>query len=441
MAAIIEKARKGNKTELLALTSGMLRESLTLSSALLASEELGESVTAAALEYTLERFFGGAYRTPDEIRDAMILKTVGASRAVINKENPKAFKAPAAKNFAVVHFAPSGEGDFGALAPLPPLQRFLAVLGAFGGLSEKAISDTVGISIESVKAAAAYEEANLLALSGAVGRTVSAESLKTIATLAPDPERIARLEAKISEIVAPVSKETEKKNRGFLFSVLAVLGVAILLALAIFLIVKVIGTNNDSTSGSGNGSGTGTSGSGEIFDDVTIDTSKTYYADIVIKDYGTIRVRLDHSAAPITVSNFVNLAREGFYNGRTFHRIIEGFMMQGGSSDNAGYTGSDQLIKGEFAANGINNPLHHDRGVISMARAGYSYDSASSQFFIVHEDNRESLDGLYAAFGYVVTGMDIVDRICEEAVPVDGNGKILLSEQPVIEKVIITESN
>ena len=159
--------------------------------------------------------------------------------------------------------------------------------------------------------------------------------------------------------------------------------------------------------------------------------------DIVVKDYGTITLELDGAAAPITVANFVKLAEEGFYDGLTFHRIMAGFMMQGGDPNGNGTGGSEEKIKGEFAANGVENPISHTRGVISMARA-QNPDSASSQFFIVHADST-FLDGNYAAFGTVTEGMDVVDAICEAARPIDGNGTIPADAQPVIESVTVRE--
>ena len=123
----------------------------------------------------------------------------------------------------------------------------------------------------------------------------------------------------------------------------------------------------------------------------------------------TIRIELDHNAAPITAANFEKLVKEGFYDGLTFHRIIPGFMIQGGDPRGNGTGGSKERIKGEFAANGVNNPIRHTRGVISMARA-QDPNSASSQFFIMHAD-APHLDGSYAAFGHVVSGMEAVDEI------------------------------
>lgn len=157
-----------------------------------------------------------------------------------------------------------------------------------------------------------------------------------------------------------------------------------------------------------------------------------------MQDYGTIAVELDGDAAPITVDNFLKLAKEGFYDGLTFHRIIDGFMIQGGDPEGTGMGGSDETIKGEFSANGVENNLSHTRGAISMARNSVSMDSASSQFFIVQSDSTY-LDGQYACFGYVTSGMDIVDQICKDAQPADGNGTIPAAEQPVITAVRVID--
>ena len=152
-----------------------------------------------------------------------------------------------------------------------------------------------------------------------------------------------------------------------------------------------------------------------------------------MKDYGTIKVELDADTAPISVTNFVKLAQEHFYDGLTFHRIIDGFMIQGRDPEGTGRGGSDETIKGEFSENGVKNDISHERGVISMARSS-DPDSASSQFFIVQSDSTY-LDGDYAAFGHVTSGMDIVDKICEDADPTDGNGSIADDQQPVIESI------
>ena len=176
----------------------------------------------------------------------------------------------------------------------------------------------------------------------------------------------------------------------------------------------------------------------------TADTSENeelltglHHVTIDVQDYGTISLELDADTAPISVTNFINLANEGFYDGLTFHRIISGFMIQGGDPNGNGTGGSEKTIKGEFSANGVENDISHVRGVISMARAN-DPDSGSSQFFIVHEDST-FLDGQYAAFGHVTDGMNVVDAICE-AVPVqDNNGTVAAADQPVITAVTVVD--
>mgnify|MGYP004461220999 FL=1 len=157
-----------------------------------------------------------------------------------------------------------------------------------------------------------------------------------------------------------------------------------------------------------------------------------HYVEITVKDYGKIDLELDADVAPITVTNFINLVNGNFYDGLTFHRIIDGFMIQGGDPLGNGTGGSDKTIKGEFSDNGVNNSISHVRGVISMARSN-SYDSASSQFFIVHGDST-FLDGKYAAFGKVTSGMDIVDKLAKIKVE-DDNGTVSKENQPIIESI------
>lgn len=165
--------------------------------------------------------------------------------------------------------------------------------------------------------------------------------------------------------------------------------------------------------------------------------SGKHHVEIVIRDYGNIAVELDADAAPITVANFLKLAKSGFYDGLTFHRIINGFMMQGGDPEGTGMGGSSEKIKGEFSANGVKNDLSHTRGAISMARS-QAMDSASSQFFIVHQDST-FLDGQYACFGYVTDGMDVVDAICETVPVVDNNGTVQDGHQPVMETIRVID--
>lgn len=156
--------------------------------------------------------------------------------------------------------------------------------------------------------------------------------------------------------------------------------------------------------------------------------------EISIKDYGKIKLELDANVAPITVTNFVNLINSEFYNGLTIHRIIDGFMIQGGDPLADGTGGSKNTIKGEFSSNGVDNDISHVRGVISMARSNEA-NSASSQFFIVHKDSPH-LDGNYAAFGKVTKGIEIVDKIVENVSEFgDSNGLIPKDKQPIIDYI------
>ena len=167
--------------------------------------------------------------------------------------------------------------------------------------------------------------------------------------------------------------------------------------------------------------------------DDTKQLSGKHHVVIKVKKYGNIKVELDADTAPISVTNFVNLAKKGFYDGLTFHRIIDGFMIQGGDPSGDGTGGSDETIKGEFSDNGVENNISHVRGTISMARSSEN-DSASSQFFIVQSDSTY-LDGQYAGFGTVTSGMDIVDKICKDTPVTDSNGTVEKENQPVIEKI------
>ena len=156
-----------------------------------------------------------------------------------------------------------------------------------------------------------------------------------------------------------------------------------------------------------------------------------YNIEIKIKDYGVIDATLDADNTPITVTNFIDLVKSGYYNGLKFHRIINGFMMQGGEG------ASKKTIKGEFSNNGINNKISHVRGTISMARSS-APDSASTQFFIVQSDSTY-LDGNYAAFGTVTKGMDVVDKVCEFAIVEDDNGTVSEENQPVIDYIKVID--
>lgn len=187
-----------------------------------------------------------------------------------------------------------------------------------------------------------------------------------------------------------------------------IIGIIVLILIVVLVVVKKSGKESDDNMLSGK-----------------------HNVEIVVKDYGTIRLELDADVAPITVTNFIGLVENKFYDGLRFHRIMEGFMIQGGAPNET--SKSVKNIKGEFSANGVQNNISHVRGVISMARAD-DMNSASSQFFIVHKDSK-FLDGKYAGFGYVTEGIEVVDKIAEASKPTDDNGTIEFKDQPVIESI------
>ena len=187
-----------------------------------------------------------------------------------------------------------------------------------------------------------------------------------------------------------------------------------------------------------------TSGNSSTSDGNTQLSGKHHVA-IEVNNYGTIEVELDADTAPITVTNFINLANSGFYNGLTFHRVIDGFMIQGGDPNGDMHSEFYRIepeeaekINGEFKSNGVQNNISHVRGTISMARSSAN-NSASSQFFIMQKDT-PSLDGQYAAFGTVTSGMDIVDKICKDCTDTNQNGVITdKSKQPVISTIRVVD--
>lgn len=178
-----------------------------------------------------------------------------------------------------------------------------------------------------------------------------------------------------------------------------------------------------------------------IWCDGKVDTSDAVKVALDVKDYGTITLELYPNEAPITVENFLDYVKEGFYDGLIFHRVIESFMIQGGDPTGTGYGDSSlEKIKGEFYNNGVDNDLKFERGVIGMARSD-DPNSASSQFFIMHQTNTD-LDGAYAAFGRVISGMDVVDKIatCEKTEQIDSGGnRYVPATNVVIEKAYIVE--
>lgn len=325
-----------------------------------------------------------------------------------------------------------------ALKSINANQRIVVLLNLLCDYNTKKIADILKISEDKVQNSLEYGRENIkkqLRTSDSKFTkrdiiflmTASANIVKETAAQAKIPDSI---DSFLDEIVLSLAKpqKSDKKKAWIVISAVAVFLVAVIVVFVI-------------TSNKSNGSAGATNDSASASNvSATIGESQakgTHHAEIDIKDYGVIKVELNGDVAPITVANFINLANSHFYDGLTFHRIIDGFMMQGGDPLGNGTGGSENTIKGEFSQNGVENNLSHTRGAISMARST-DMDSASSQFFIVQSDSTY-LDGQYACFGYVTDGMDIVDKICKNAVTTDSNGSVSAENQPVINSITITD--
>lgn len=466
MDNIILKASKGNRDSMNQLYESNKNQVYYVASALLRGSPSAIEAAKWAIISSLQSLSRGMIQTEKEFADYAIVQVANYCKKDITKKDSHAFRVPPKKNFRITSVDENVVKS--AKRPceyyfnsLPASQRFVFVLRLIGGMNEEQISDVVGLKVSIIDSIKEVEPDNLAKIYFTAKNNVEhcvpptkeliSSSIKEELSKISVPDVLDnKVEAYIDSVATPIEEAEKKKYQKRIFITIA----AIICVVALILVLSSL--NDDTNTDSTGTTETTVSDSGEeedeiatdeteiedetIVDDTTVsedfDASLTYYADIEIEDYGTITVLLDQEAAPVTVENFVTLAESGFYDGLTFHRIIEGFMMQGGDPNGDGTGGSDETIVGEFTDNGHDNNLSHTRGAISMARSN-EYDSASSQFFIVHEDSSASLDGQYAVFGYVTEGMEIVDEVCETAEPTDSNGSIASDEQPIITSITI----
>ena len=464
MDNIILKASKGNRAAMNQLYESNKKQVYYVANALLRGSPSAIEAVKWAIISSLQALSRGTIQTEKEFEDYTIIQVANYCKKDITKKDSHAFRVPPKKNFRITSVDENVirrakrpcEYYFNSL---PASQRFVFVLRLIGGMNEEQISDVIGLKASIIHSIIEVEPDNLAKIYFTAKNNVDhcipptkeliSSSIQEELSKVSVPEALdKKVEAYIDTVATPIEDAEKKKYK----KRTVIMIVAIICIVALILVLS--GSDDDTNTDSIGTTETTVSDSEEDetvtdeteVDDETIvedtavsedfDTSLTYYADIEIADYGTITVLLDQAAAPVTVENFVTLAESGFYDGLTFHRIIEGFMMQGGDPNGDGTGGSDETIVGEFTDNGYENDLSHTRGAISMARSS-EYDSASSQFFIVHEDSSSSLDGQYAVFGYVTEGMEIVDKVCETAEPTDNNGSITRDEQPIITSITI----
>lgn len=436
MTELLSNAAAGKRGALESLFE-ITGKNITFFCRALLPEEKANAVTESVYCEMLEKAFGGSVGSEQEFE--LRLKRLAAvkCRDIILKEQPQALKPPQNKNFVVDVPAADGDAVSSVLSSLPILQRFLFAMRRIAGLHDDDIAKTARFDSGTARIAFQAERTTLdIMLKKYREKTGSAspanakefmDELQRAQAECEIPAEVSdKVMKKISELVGPIEKAHKKSTVGKIITVVTAIIVIGGIAVGGALLSRSFGKK-----GTAGNSG----GSGQEGDPLAV----TAYADIAIKDYGVVTVGLNGNAAPETVKNFESLANSGFYNGLTFHRIIDGFMMQGGDPKGDGTGGSDNTVSGEFSENGFENSLSHTRGAISMARSN-DYNSASSQFFIVQSDST-FLDGQYAAFGYVTEGMDIVDAICKAADTEDSNGLQPSDKQPVISSVTIRSAD
>ena len=452
MASFVQKATAGDRGAITALYNANKQNLYCLALYLLGDEEQASSAVSAAFREILAGMQSAKLTNPAQFTAFATVKLAEQCKKRTLQKSPKALRVPHGKDFALTANLPvktkgADELTF-LLSTLPALHRYIFLLHTLGGLDTFQIGSVLQIDSDLIAEAIALEEENINLVQSLSGQDFDSSLSQLQALLAqtaletPIPEQAETSCQNAIQAHADAAAPKLKKKKTIRLITICVAVVCI--ALIVLFGIKAVGESTNTTPSTNSTSSytdtdtvlpTDSADSTPINSAPALDENLVYYADIEIADYGKITVKLDQKTAPATCANFVNLANTGFYDGLTFHRIMEGFMMQGGCPNGNGGGGSDENVVGEFVANGYNNTLSHTRGAISMARSN-DYNSASSQFFIVHEDST-FLDGQYAAFGYVTEGLDIVDAVCTSAQPTDDNGTIPAAAQPVITTITI----
>ena len=378
-----EKALKGSKKELTALYSKTESKVYELSFALTTKKDSAIKITKNVMTSLFTEKELKLFKSTEELEASALKKAVLLSKQAVSNENNRALRLPKDMNF-ISEIDQQKEFPQG----LSPILRFIYLC-----------CDIYNQGIEAVCTATKFDKKTLLTAKDQLekycaDKAISKSQYDSSASL---PQELSKTKDEIIGKLCAAQKEKLQKTLFATAAVLFFIGV-----ITVVIVAAVMGAQNPV-----NKDGI------LVKPSMTFDSSKEYYAEIDIKDHGKITVKLEPDSAPITVSNFIELANDGYYDGVGFHRIINGFMMQGGSPDGSGNGGPERRIKGEFTSNGVNNTLKHTRGAISMARTN-DPDSAGSQFFIMHQD-KTHLDGEYAVFGYVTEGIEIVDEICGNA--------------------------
>ena len=458
MTPLVKKAKGGNSDAFIKLYEMNKQTVYALCELLLCDGNSAESACIHVFKSAWQFILDDKIESEQQFKEFVINKAVNHCKNKLSKSDNKAFKMPQNKNFIVSTFNTDemiDDGDicYAALVSLPVIHRFIYVLDAYAEWSNDEIAEVLHTKAETVKIALEVERTNLERISYFIKQEKKQDvniSVNDFKEYIFDYKNVCEITKtvdsvvifSIDSVVEPIKNARKKKS----LKIGLIAGISFIVVILLTLGIVAICLSQKDNDGTED----------DYYDDyydeydeeydsiewLTSIESPTNYAIIDIADYGKITLALDAVTAPETVNNFVALAKSGFYDGLTFHRIIEGFMMQGGDPNadgtggNTDENGNEINVTGEFYYNGYDNYLSHTRGAISMARAD-DYNSASSQFFIVQEDCSADLDGSYAVFGFVTNGMDVVDAVCAAAEPTDDNGTVEKADQPVITSIKI----
>lgn len=391
MASLIEQAIKGQRSAMTCLYEANRQKVYYISYLLMGNEEDAAEAAAFSFKNIWECITSHKVTNEEEFTHLAIRKSVEWCKRRISRQSAKEFRTPQNRNFYIKAVKSEVKTDncTALLGHIPALQRFIFVLHNFGGYMPEQIASTFKFDMKTVGLALEAESTNIERVLR--GFAENGESYEAFVSALRDgeeeitvPETVdSQAKAAINSIAEPIEKRKKRK--------LGAIGIAALFTCIIVFGKVALVSQSDKAAAEDDTYESDTDADSSVITTpvIELDDELTYYADIEIADYGTVTVELDQEAAPVTVANFVNLAQNGFYDGLTFHRIIEGFMMQGGDPNgdgtggNADEDGNEVNIVGEFTDNGYENSLSHTRGAVSMARSAGDYDSASSRFFIV----------------------------------------------------------
>lgn len=444
MAKLIKQALHGQRDAMKELYKVNKQKVYYLAERLLLNEEKA----VAAAQWVWEQVWSNVPETgiesEEDFRQYVMKLVVTYCKKQIEKDDIQAFVGGAMKELVLEATGEKAEYsvDF-VLSKLSQFQRVALIARKVGGMNKMQLAALFKIERFSIEKSWEEEERNVEMVLAEFfkGQEYSYDDMmKELAAREKEavvPESVDEVAKKVMEEIATAAEKAEKKKDMMYSVVFLVAGLLILAGIFRGRLMKENAQFTESSEGIVAESTETSEAEKEsiIINVELLDENLTYYADIEMKDYGTIVVELNQEVAPITAANFVELAESGFYDGLTFHRILKGYMMQGGDPLGDGTGTSGKSIYGEFEANGHKNTISHKRGTISMARPD-DYNGASCQFFIMQGDY-VLWNGYYAAFGTVIEGIEIVDAICDADYNADGNGVVSANEQPVINKVTI----